>query len=42
MNTQHKIKPLLITLLLCSAVARLEPLSAADSEPATAPVVWHV
>ena len=42
MNTQHEIKPLPITLLLCSALARLEPLPAADSEPVTAPVVWHV
>ncbi len=42
MSIQHKIKPLLITLLLCSAAPLLQPLLAADSEPAAAPVVWHV
>ena len=42
MNLQHKIKPLLITLLLWSAAPLLQSLSAADSEPAVAPVPWHV
>ena len=39
MNIQHKIKPLLITLLLCCAT----PLSAeTEAEPAAAPAPWHV
>ena len=38
MNIQHRIKPLLITLLLCCAA----PLSAADPEPAAKPIAWHV
>ena len=39
MNIQHKIKPQLITLLLCCAT----PLSAeTEAEPAAAPVAWHV
>ena len=43
MNLPHKIKPLLITLLLCSAAPLLQPLSAAEAEPAIAkPVAWHV
>ena len=42
MNIQHKIKPLLITLILCCAAPLLHPLSAADPEPAAAPVAWHV
>ena len=37
MNLLQKIKPLLITLLLCSAA----PLSAED-EPVAAPTPWHV
>ena len=36
MNYQHKIKPLLITLLLCGAAPFLQPLSAAEPAP------WHV
>jgi len=38
MNLPHSIKPLLIALSLCCA----GPLSAADPEPAAAPVAWHV
>ena len=44
MNIQHKIKPLLIALLLCCAA----PLSAADPEPpvesveSVDPVAWHL
>ncbi len=38
MNLLHKIKPLLITLLVCCAA----PLSAEDAEPAAEPVAWHV
>ena len=38
MNLPHKIKPLLITLLLCCAAPLLQPLSAADAKP----VAWHV
>jgi WD40 repeat protein len=37
MNIQHKIKPLLITLLLCCTT----PLSA-ETESAAAPAPWHV
>ena len=37
MNIQHKIKPLLITLLLCCTT----PLSA-ETEPAASPAPWHV
>jgi hypothetical protein len=42
MNLLHKIKPLLITLSLCCAAPLLQPLSAADPEPAAAPAPWHV
>ena len=45
MNYQHKTKPFLITLLLCSAAPLLQPLSAAPEpapEPAADPVAWHV
>ena len=42
MNLPHKIKPLLITLLLCSAAPLLQPLSAADPEPAAEPAPWHM
>jgi hypothetical protein len=42
MNYQHKIKPLLITLLLSGAAPQLQPLSAADPEPAAEPAPWHV
>ena len=41
MNYQHKTKPFLITLLLCSAAPLFQPLSAAP-EPAADPVAWHV
>ena len=34
MNIQHRLKSLLITLLLCCAALLLHPLSAADPEPA--------
>ena len=46
MNLQHKIKPLLIALSLCCTAPLLQPLSAADpepaAEPAAEPVAWHV
>jgi hypothetical protein len=46
MNIRDKIKPLLIILLLCCAAPLLQPLSAADpepaAEPAAKPVPWHV
>ena len=45
MNLPHKITPLLITLSLCCAAPLLQPLWAADPEPAAepaAPVPWHL
>ena len=42
MNYQHKIKPLLTTLSMCCAAPQLQPLSAADPEPAAEPAPWHV
>ena len=42
MNTQHRLKPFLITLLLCCANQLSQPLSAADPEPAAKPPPWHV
>ena len=46
MNLPHKITPLLITLSLCCAAPLLQPLWAADpepaAEPAAAPVPWHL
>ena len=42
MDLPKKIKPLLITLLLCGAAPFLQPLSAADPEPAAEPTPWHV
>ena len=42
MNYQHKIKPLLTTLSMCCAAPFLQPLSAADPEPAAEPTPWHV
>ena len=43
MNLLHKIKPLLITLCVCCAGPFLQPLSAAEAEPAAAAAVaWHV
>jgi len=38
MNIQHRLKPLLITLLLCGTA----PLWAAETEPAAKPAPWHV
>ena len=44
MNLPHKIKPLPNhTLAVFSAAPLLQPLSAAEAEPAIAkPVAWHV
>ena len=45
MNLPHKIKPLLIALLLCCTAPLLQPLWAAEPEPAAepaAPVPWHL
>ena len=42
MNYQHKIKPLLTKLSMCCAAPQLQPLSAADPEPAAEPAPWHV
>jgi len=42
MNLPNRIKPFLITLSLCCAAPLLQPLSAAEAEPAAAPVAWQV
>ena len=38
----HKIQPYILIPFLCCAVLHLQPLSAADPEPAAAPVALHV
>ena len=42
MYMRHRINPLLIALSLCCAAPLLQPLSAAEADPAAAPTAWHV
>ena len=42
MKLPNKIKPFLITLSLCLAAPLLQPLSAAEPDPAPKPVAWHL